>query len=434
MAQSKLERASARRAPERQARTPRAASSAAAESARPPLQRSRDDRMVAGVASGIAQHLGVSVTMARIFFLLAAFAAGFGLVVYLLVWMLAPLEEAEAPLEASVRPVSRWPRPTLSQAMGAVLIGLGAVVLFWVAGFWFGQELMWPVALAAIGFAILWARTTDQGRSRWDLSTIGHPLETLTSGEISLPRVLIGTGLIVGGGLVFLAANTSISAAGNMLLAMIVTVGGLALLAGPWVWQMANQLMEERSSRVRADARAEVAAHLHDSVLQTLALIQRTREPREMASLARTQERELRAWLYGRAPDAGGARLRDAVDEMAGRIERQQQVPVEAVVVGDAPLDEELRALVAATGEATMNAARHSGAESVAVYVEVEPDAITAFVRDQGHGFDLDAVPADRRGITDSIVARMARHGGTASVTSSEGGTEVALRLPRSAA
>jgi signal transduction histidine kinase len=347
--------------------------------------------------------------------------------------MLAPLEDADAERETSVQPVRRWPAPTPSQALGVVLVAVGVIVLFWVAGFWFGQELMWPVALAAIGFAILWARTTDEGRSRWDLSSIGHPLETLTSGEISLPRVLIGTGLIVGGGLVFLAANTSISAAGNMLLAMIVTIGGLALLAGPWVWQMANQLMEERSSRVRADARAEVAAHLHDSVLQTLALIQRTREPREMASLARTQERELRAWLYGRAPDAGGARLRDAVDEMAGRIERQQQVPVEAVVVGDAPLDEELRALVAATGEATMNAARHSGAESVAVYVEVEPDAVTAFVRDQGRGFDPDAVPADRRGITDSIVARMARHGGSASVTSGAGGTEVALRLHRSA-
>jgi signal transduction histidine kinase len=152
-----------------------------------------------------------------------------------------------------------------------------------------------------------------------------------------------------------------------------------------------------------------------------------------MASLARTQERELRAWLYGRAPEAGGARLRDAVDEMAGRIEAQQQVPVEAVVVGDAPLDDELRALVAATGEATMNAARHSGAESVAVYVEVEPETVTAFVRDQGSGFDPATVPADRRGIADSIVARMARHGGSATVTSGDRGTEIVIRLPRPA-
>jgi signal transduction histidine kinase/phage shock protein PspC (stress-responsive transcriptional regulator) len=433
MAQSKVERAAQGRIGDRRDARSRAATTAVSRTARPPLRRSRENRMIAGVAAGIAQHLGMPVTTVRTFFFVSAFAAGFGLVVYLLVWMLAPLQEADASQETSVQPVSRWPAPTLAQAMGVVLIAVGAIVLFWVAGFWFGEQLMWPVALAAIGFAVLWARTTDHGRSRWDLSTIGQPLETLTSGEVSLPRVLIGTGLIVAGGLVFLAANTSISAAGNMLLAMLVAVGGIALLAGPWVWQMANQLMEERSSRVRADARAKVAAHLHDSVLQTLALIQRTREPREMASLARTQERELRAWLYGRAPEAGGARLRDAVDEMAGRIEAQQQVPVEAVVVGDAPLDDELRALVAATGEATMNAARHSGAESVAVYVEVEPETVTAFVRDQGSGFAPATVPADRRGIADSIVARMARHGGSATVTSGDRGTEIVIRLPRPA-
>ena len=410
------------------------AASAATRAPRAPLRRSRDERIVAGVAAGVASHLGASVTFVRLGFAISAFAAGFGIVVYLLIWMLAPLEEPDATAEASVPSLRRLPAPTRSQALGAALIATGVVVLFWVAGFWFGQEYMWPVALAAIGFAVLWARTTDEGRSRWDLSTIGHPLETLTSGSVSLPRVLFGTTLILAGGLVFLAANTSISAAGNMLLAMIVSVGGIALLAGPWVWQMANQLIEERSGRVRADARAEVAAHLHDSVLQTLALIQRAKEPREMASLARTQERELRAWLYGRAPDARGARLRDAVDEMAGRIETQQQVPVEAVVVGDALLDEDLRALVAATGEATLNAARHSGAASVAVYLEVEDDAVTAFVRDLGSGFDPLAVPSDRRGLADSVVARMARHGGSASVESGPGGTEIVLRLPRATA
>jgi signal transduction histidine kinase len=177
-----------------------------------------------------------------------------------------------------------------------------------------------------------------------------------------------------------------------------------------------------------------MAAHLHDSVLQTLALIQRAREPREMAMLARTQERELRAWLYGRAPSVPGVRLRDALDAMAGRIERGQAVKVETVVVGDAALDESLRALVGATSEATLNAARHSGAAEVSVYLEVEPGAVTAFVRDHGSGFDPAAVPADRRGIADSIVARMRRHGGSAEVVSGRDGTEVRLRLPRNAA
>jgi signal transduction histidine kinase len=169
-------------------------------------------------------------------------------------------------------------------------------------------------------------------------------------------------------------------------------------------------------------------------VLQTLALIQREREPREMATLARTQERELRAWLYGRAPSVHGVRLRDAIDEMAGEIERRHQVSVETVVVGDVELNDRLRALVAACAEATLNAAKHSGALEISVYVEVETDAVTAFIRDQGAGFDRESVPADRRGIADSIVARMKRRGGSAEINTRLGaGSEVILRLPRAA-
>jgi signal transduction histidine kinase len=150
-----------------------------------------------------------------------------------------------------------------------------------------------------------------------------------------------------------------------------------------------------------------------------------------MASLARTQERELRAWLYGRAPTLAGARLRDAIDAMAGRVEREQQVKVEAIVVGDSDLDERTSALVSAVGEATLNAARHSGATEVSVYVEVEDDATSAYVRDLGSGFDPDKVAADRRGIADSILGRLERHGGTAEVTSRPGnGTEVVMRVP----
>jgi signal transduction histidine kinase len=175
-----------------------------------------------------------------------------------------------------------------------------------------------------------------------------------------------------------------------------------------------------------------MAAHLHDSVLQTLALIQRAPAEREMVTLARTQERELRAWLYGRAPTQAGARLRDAIDAMAGRVERDQQAKVEAIVVGDADLDEHARALVSAAGEATLNAARHSGSTEVSVYVEVEGEAISAYVRDHGSGFDPAGVAADRRGIADSIVGRMERHGGTAVVNSRLGaGTEIVMRLPR---
>ncbi|HET8572082.1 MAG TPA: PspC domain-containing protein [Candidatus Limnocylindria bacterium] len=394
------------------------------------LERSRSDRLVGGVAGGIAQHVGLSSTIVRAAFVVLSFALGFGIVVYLLTWLLAPLEVATDPVEPRKR---RIRTPTPNQVLGIGLVAVGFLVLLWISGFWFGGELGWPVVLAAIGFAILWARSTDDGRGRWTLSSLGTPLGSVVTGDVSLPRVAIGSLLILAGMAVFLAANTSLAAAGNVLLAMIVAIGGAALLAGPWVWSMGRALVEERSSRVRSEARAEMAAHLHDSVLQTLALIQRAKAPREMASLARTQERELRAWLYGRVPELSGARLRDAVDSMAGRIERQHQVSVEAVVVGDADMDDRLRALVNACAEAVANAARHSGATTISVYVEVEEDTISAFIRDQGSGFDPDVVPSDRHGIADSIVGRMERRGGTAFVHSAAGaGTEVVLQLPRS--
>ena len=367
--------------------------------------------------------------MVRLFLVISVFAAGFGLVVYILLWILTPVDEGGS-VPATAAP-GRLRRPSGGQLAGIALMVIGIAFLLAIGGFWFGDSRGWPIVLAAIGFAVLWARSGDDTRDRWDLSRMGGPMQTLVTTPVSFPRLAIGTVLIAAGGGVFLAANTSVSAAGNMLLAFAVAVVGIGLLAGPWAWRVANQLMEERASRVRADARAEVAAHLHDSVLQTLALIQRASEPRETALLARTQERELRAWLYGRTPDAAGMRLRDAVDEMAGRVEAQHRVRVEAVTVGDAPLDDALRALVAAAGEATANAATHSGADSVAVYVEVEEGAVSAFVRDQGSGFDPDAVPDDRHGIRESIVGRLARHGGTANVTSSPAGTEVVMRLRR---
>ena len=396
------------------------------------LERSRSDRMVAGVAGGIGRHLGVDSNIVRAGFIGLTFALGFGVIVYVLTWLLAPLEEAtstERPTRRSIRV------PTRSQALGIGLVIVGLLVVLWITGFWFGGELGWPVILAAIGFAILWARSTDDGRARWSLSGLGSPFESMVKGQVSIPRLAIGSLLILAGMAVFLAANTSLAAAGNVLLAMIVAIGGAALLAGPWVWNMGRELVEERSSRVRSEARAEMAAHLHDSVLQTLALIQRSKAPREMASLARTQERELRAWLYGRAPELAGVRLRDAIDSMAGRIERQHQVSVEAVVVGDAEMDDRLRGLVNACAEAVANAARHSGSTTISVFVEVEEDTISAFVRDQGSGFDPDVVSGDRRGIADSIIARMERRGGSAYIHSRPGvGTEVVLQLPRSAA
>ena len=399
--------------------------------ARPRLRRSRSNRVIGGVAAGVGRHLGIDSLVVRIAFVALAFAAGFGVVVYLLLWLLAPIDAVDEAVPATRREL---PRPTAQQALGIGLILTGVLTLFLVTGLWLGWQLGWPVSLAAIGFAVLWARSTDEGRGRWDPASFRSPLEAIVSGRASAPRILFGSALIVGGLAVFLAATTSLSAAANVVLAVIVTIGGLALLAGPWFWRLASQLMDERNSRIRSEARAEMAAHLHDSVLQTLTLIQRSQEPREMVSLARTQERELRAWLFGRAPSSRGVRLRDAIDSMAGRIERSRQVRVEAIVVGDLELDEGLRALVAACSEATLNAAKHSGADEVSVFVEVEGEQVSAFIRDEGVGFDASAVPGDRRGIGESILRRMERLGGSAEIRTEPGrGTEVVLRLPRPA-
>jgi signal transduction histidine kinase len=398
---------------------------------RPSLRRSRSNRVIAGVAAGVGQHLGIDPLAVRVAFVLLTFAGGFGLVTYLLLWLLARPEPLDAVAVTARRPL---PRPTLRQILGGVLVVAGIGLLLWWAGFWFGEVMAWPVVLAAIGFAILWARSGEEGSGRSLFGGPGSVWQSIVTARGSLTRLAIGSALILAGMAVFLAANTSLAAAGNMLLAGFVFLGGAALLAGPWVWGMGRELVEERNSRIRSEAHAEMAAHLHDSVLQTLALIQRSGTQREMVSLARTQERDLRAWLYGRAPALTGMRLRDAIDALAGKIERSEQVSVEAVVVGDAELDPGLRALLAACGEATLNAARHSGATEISVYVEVEPERVTAYVRDHGGGFDPSAVPDDRRGIADSIIGRMERYGGSAEITSRPGGgTEVALRLPRRA-
>jgi signal transduction histidine kinase len=198
--------------------------------------------------------------------------------------------------------------------------------------------------------------------------------------------------------------------------------------------RLARQLAEERRDRIRAEERQDVAAHLHDSVLQTLALIQRADDPSRMAALARVQERELRSWLYRPQGAQRADLLSTAVDALAERIELSHSIQVDSVVVGDCPIDDGLQAVVDACGEALTNAAKHSGAPRVSLYLEVDVDAVTAYVRDRGKGFDPATIPEDRRGIADSIRGRLQRHGGTVEVVSSPGnGTEVRLRLPRSA-
>jgi signal transduction histidine kinase len=307
------------------------------------------------------------------------------------------------------------------------------LVLLRYVGVWFGDAWVWPVSLAAFGSALIWTKGDPDQRERWSRLARRAPGLDPSSrlASPSLPRLLGGGVLIAAGMALFLAANDALPALRNLVFAMAVTLAGGALVLGPGILGLVRQLSEERRERIRSQERAEMAAHLHDSVLQTLALLQRTDSMHEVARLARRQERELRAWLYGKSQPLELDHLGTAVEDMAARVESLHDVSVEVVTVGDVVLDESLHALVAALGEATTNAAKHSGVDEVSVYVEVEPDEVNAFVRDQGMGFDPDVVEEDRRGIAHSIVGRMQRVGGQATINGRMGeGTEVHLRLP----
>jgi signal transduction histidine kinase len=231
---------------------------------------------------------------------------------------------------------------------------------------------------------------------------------------------------------VFLWANGAFDAAGDVVLAAVVVALAVGLILAPLWWRLGHSLAAERAERIRSQERAEVAAHLHDSVLQTLALVQRRADdPREVAALARRQERELRAWLLNRPAEAAEASLAAALDAAAAEVEDAHGGTVEVVTVGDAPLDAPAEAVVAAAREAIVNAAKYAGAADV--FAEVTEDRIEVFVRDRGPGFDLDSVPEERRGVRDSIVGRMERAGGRAVVRSGDGaGTEVELSVARS--
>lgn len=387
---------------------------------------------MAGVAGGLSERLGLDPLVIRAAFVVLSFAGGAGVVLYLLGWLLA----TDPAVEKGPPPSDRAALPPTQQVVSVALVVAGLLLLLRAAGIWFGDALVWPVALSAFGATLLWARSDETGRARWTRLASRLPRRPMDviAGQTSRGRIIGGGLLIVAGMAAFLAEHVSLRSLGNVAFAVVVTVLGLVLILGPWIWQLARQLTTERRERIRSEERADMAAHLHDSVLQTLALIQRSSSPKEMSALARGQERELRAWLYGRTPVGPGepALLSVTVEEMAARMEGLHGITVEAVTVGDCPMDERLRALIDATGEAMQNAARHSGADRISVYVEVEQATVTAYVRDAGRGFDPTQVPPARRGVAESIVGRMERIGGTATlVTAPDRGTEWRLSMPR---
>jgi signal transduction histidine kinase len=303
---------------------------------------------------------------------------------------------------------------------GLALLGLGAVALLGRLSAFGGTDVVLPLMVVAAGLAVIW-RQLDADR------TLARP---------QVRWVLAGGGVLAAGGVVLLLATTGqLANARNGFAATLVILLGVGLATAPLWRRLLDSRAAERAARVRSEERAAVAAHLHDSVLQTLALIQRhADEPQAVSRLARSQERELRAWLYEPAVATGGT-WAGLVAELVADVEADHALTVDPVVVGDAPVDEALAALGAATREALVNVGKHAGVTSADLYTEVTPERVAVFVRDRGKGFDPETVPADRRGLRDSVTGRLDRLGGTAVVRSASGeGTEVELVLPRQVA
>ena len=382
------------------------------------LTRRREGRWVAGVCRGLAAALGVQVGALRaVVVLLALGSLPAVALLYALAWVFVPPEgedggagsqEQGGGLVIAGRPAD------VVDSIGVLAIVCGAVLLLGQFTAWLPPEVVVPALLATAGAGVAWGWGGRRERLR--------PL-----------FVAIGVSLVFIGGLATLAALGDLSSIGRSAAGAAVLVAGAVLLFGPWMARLARSLTDERRQRIRSEERAEVAAHLHDGVLQTLALIQkRAADDKAVRSLARRQERELRSWLYGGSNGQAEATVATLLRRELDDLEDHYAVRFDAVLVGDAPLDDAGRALVAAGREAALNAARHAGVDTVDVYLEVEPDRVSLFVRDRGRGFDPGAVPSDRRGVADSISARVRRHGGTAEVRSAPGdGAEVELSMPR---
>jgi phage shock protein PspC (stress-responsive transcriptional regulator)/two-component sensor histidine kinase len=404
------------------------------------------DKVIAGVCSGLASYLGIDTVIVRVAFVILTITTGLGIPAYIAAWILMPEPDPSAPKKAE-RLAKKVPSPEaaaqprrdrgLYQGAAVGMIVLGCLLLLRNADLVVPDHVLWPLALAGAGAAVVWTRSSGGervGHRRWASRITGRPGHS-AGRPLPLVRLAVGVVLVLAGGTVFLGGSQAATGVFEILVAMLVAMVGLGLLLGPWMWHLAADLSVEKRERIRQEERADIAAHLHDSVLQTLALIQRSADnPRQVSALARRQERELRSWLYGDpSRRQNPTTLFGAIEAMVEEVESLHGAEVEVITVGDdCPLYDRPDALVKATREAVVNAAKHSGANEVSVYVEAETDRLIVFVRDRGKGFDPEAVPADRRGISQSITRRLERQGGRAVIWSAAGeGTEVQLEVPR---
>ncbi|GAA4096504.1 signal transduction histidine kinase/phage shock protein PspC (stress-responsive transcriptional regulator) [Nonomuraea soli] len=377
------------------------------------MTRPMEGRLVGGVAGGLARQLKLDPVVIRLAFLLLGAVEGVGVVVYAVLWMITPREPHEG------APPSRdWSQLAAFTAIGIALFAFG-----WLTGASRGGVAMLPFAVGGIGALILWQQADPDRRTSW----VSGATKGMRKNRV---RTLLGVLLVVGGAIGFLLTQGALEAARSGLIFTVVVVGGLVVIALPWLAGLWKELQLERRERIRQEEKAEIAAMVHDSVLHTLTLIQRVaHDPREVTRLARSQERELRNWLYQPAQDADTT-FAAAVRRIAAEEEDAHGIPVEIVCVGDIALDQRLDGMLKAFRQAMVNAGKYSDSPVISVYAEVEGQEVFISVKDRGKGFDMEAVPVDRMGIRESIIGRMERHGGTAKVRTEPGeGTEVMLTM-----
>src|SRR5215470_13319696 len=374
-----------------------------------PIRRRATNRMLGGVAEGLSARTGIDLITMRVLIVLATLVSGgAGAAAYVIAWLLIPEAGQDSAIVSKALADKRG--IALAAGVGSLLIVLlifaSAAGVSWIGG------IAWALTITVVGMVLVARNATPEEQAT--IRRLAEPLAGLTEGRRSqtvirfgIAIVLLGTGigLLVGAGKKASAQVAPVSGAVLLLVAIV-------LVLGPWWLRIARDLMVERQARARAEERADMAARVHDSVLQTLALIQRrASDPQQVIQLARAQERELRSWLFdGRAPGSLDVMtLANGVGLIQHEVEAQYGIAVEAVTVGDCELDDDLSALLAAAREATVNAAKWSGADVVSLFAEVEPAAVSLFVRDRGKGFDPEAVPSDRKGLAESIHARMTR-------------------------
>ncbi|GDZ17714.1 histidine kinase [Bifidobacteriaceae bacterium MCC01963] len=407
--------------------------------ARMPLTRPKRGRWLTGVCKGIALHLGISVMWVRLAFIALTCLYGAGIIAYVFLWIFmpagdpqavasaehipveqAPLARGNQPTQAGVEDtavsaeslseaIQRAPKPALVALAGFVLLTIGLLLV----GTGADSQLIIPLLLGLAGIALAWMNLSPNGTQL--LSMLG------------------GIALIFMGWAIYVSNVTYVgwgTSPRRIMLSGFIMIACIVLAVMPWANAMLQRLSREQALKEREEERADMTAHLHDGVLQTLALIQlHSEDPATVLTLARGQERELREWLYQERSTSDRS-VSAGLKQIAAEVEDEHGKPIEVVTVGDAHPSAQTDALLDATRQALVNAVTH-GSEPISLYCEATDTTVEVFVRDHGEGFDIDTIPPDRLGIRESIIGRIKRRGGTVEIVSKAGwGTEVRMHMP----